>query len=228
MTATPATPIQSVVYGTDADLIAEVARLYLKPEHRVADLTWGKGTFWKKVDHPNLIGSDANPTKAPGGNVRNFMATGYDDASFDVVVFDQSYAHTGRNNSQVMTRAQYGLESVASFNNRQILNLYRGGLEECWRIVRPGGQVWVKTKDEVESGKQRWNHVRILEMAEVVGFYGKDLFHFLPQGRMVEARWGTQRHARKNIPYLWVLERPKARRRVNARPQQVVPALATA
>lgn len=221
-------PVQAVVHGTNADLIAEVARLHLSPHYLVADLTWGRGVFWKKVGRVSLFASDANPEKAPGGNVRDFMATDYPDHHFDRVVFDPPYAHTGKNNSQVMTNAQYGLESVASFSNRQILLLYRRGLEEAMRILKPGGQIWVKTKAEVESGRQRWNHHELWQLGTALGLNLRDEFVLIPHGRMVEARWATQKHARKNLSYLLVFELPKARRKTKGAQPVAVPVLATA
>jgi len=32
-----------------------IAALYFKPEHHVADVTFGKGVFWKKIDTPSTI-----------------------------------------------------------------------------------------------------------------------------------------------------------------------------
>src|SRR5262245_20801933 len=38
------------VQGSNAALIAAVAKLYLKDGALVADPTWGKGVFWKRLD----------------------------------------------------------------------------------------------------------------------------------------------------------------------------------
>src|SRR5690606_5361610 len=50
----PGTPAVSYVLtalqGTNADLIERVAQIYLKPGMAVADVTYGKGVFWQKVD----------------------------------------------------------------------------------------------------------------------------------------------------------------------------------
>ena len=40
--------------------------------------------------------------------------------------------------------------------------LFVPGMREAKRIVKPGiGQVWVKCKDQVQSGMQRWCHIDI-------------------------------------------------------------------
>jgi methylase of polypeptide subunit release factors len=217
-------PVQADVYGNNSDLIAEVARLYLEEHHLVADVTWGSGVFWKKLPWANVTATDLYTLR--GNQCQDFRATLHHDHHFDRVVFDPPYSHTGKNNSQVMIRAQYRLDSIASFNNRQILNLYRGGMEEAMRIVKPGGRIWVKTKPEVESGRQRWNHHELWQLGTAMGLYLRDEFVLVPHGRMVHARWRTQRHARKNLSFLLVFDVPKAHRKTNAQQQVGTPALA--
>src|SRR5262249_28004563 len=39
--------IESIIYGTNADLIKAVGDLYIRDGDVVVDPTWGKGTFWK-------------------------------------------------------------------------------------------------------------------------------------------------------------------------------------
>ena len=43
-------PVYTCVQGTNADLIAAVARLYLKKGDRLADITFGRGVFWQKLN----------------------------------------------------------------------------------------------------------------------------------------------------------------------------------
>jgi hypothetical protein len=64
----------------------------------------------------------------------------------------------------------------------------------------------VKCKDEIESGKQCWSHIEILEEATKLGLYGKDLFILVPTSRTSSGRWKRQLHARKVHSYLWVFE----------------------
>ncbi|MBU2983292.1 hypothetical protein KO498_15910 [Lentibacter algarum] len=45
--------------GSNADLIKEVSRLYATdPNLSIADVTYGRGVFWKRSPHLNVTGSD--------------------------------------------------------------------------------------------------------------------------------------------------------------------------
>ena len=48
----------TVVEGNNADLIAEVAKLYATGNPKIADLTYGKGVFWRKTPELRVFGSD--------------------------------------------------------------------------------------------------------------------------------------------------------------------------
>jgi hypothetical protein len=90
-------------------------------------------------------------------------------------------------------------------SHKDIIELYKGGIREAKRVLRPGGMLWVKCKDEIEGGHQRWSHVEIYNAATDLGFYGLDLFVLVTQVPC-GLRWRNgQRHARKNHSYLWVL-----------------------
>ena len=102
------------------------------------------------------------------------------------------------------------LASVAS-----IEALYRDGMAEAARVLRPGGQCWVKTKDTVATERQRWHHITVHGYALDLGWYPRDLFLLIPPSpaNVSSGRWARQIHARKVHSYLWVLETGGYRRR---------------
>jgi predicted nucleic acid-binding Zn ribbon protein len=82
-------PIEALVRGNNADLIKEVARLYAdNPGVTIADVTYGKGAFWRKTLHLNVTGSDLLTVPERPYDFRNLP---YHDGSFDVVVLDPPY-----------------------------------------------------------------------------------------------------------------------------------------
>jgi hypothetical protein len=84
-----AAPVYTAIVGrTNAELIAEVARLYLRPGMRVADVTYGRGVFWRKVDTSVL---DFHATDLSDGV--DFRNLPYADDSLDLVVLDPPYMH---------------------------------------------------------------------------------------------------------------------------------------
>ena len=192
-------PVLSVVTGDNSDLIARVARLYARQEHRIADLTWGKGVFWRKLPHLSVTGSDlVTVPERP----YDFRSTPYADQSFDIVVLDPPYIHSpGRH---ITDRRYQNAATTAGMRHDDIRRLYAEGMREAMRICRPGGQVWVKCKDQVQAAVQRWAHTEILVDAQALGLYARDLFLLVPTSRTPSGRWERQFHARKVHSYLWV------------------------
>lgn len=193
-------PVEALVRGSNADLIKEVARLYATdPDLTIADVTYGRGTFWKKTPRLNVTGSDLLTVPERPYDFRDLP---YEDQSFDVVVFDPPYLVWPGNH---MSDERYrNAQTTKGFNYEDIRRLYRDGLTEAARIARR--QVWVKCKDTVQGPKQCWLHVHILQDAEALGMRGRDLFILDASSRMPNGHWTTQKHARKPMSYLWVLD----------------------
>jgi hypothetical protein len=201
-------PRETVVRGTNADLIAVAAKLYLPAGATVADVTYGKGVFWRNLATARftLLSSDIDPEA--GVTVADFRALPYEDGSVDVVVLDPPYVHGGvvagvdRCYNNAATTPQLGHDSI--------LKLYRQGIVEATRVVRPGGQLWVKCKDEIESGRQRWSHIELLDIACGLGWRGRDLFVLTPSSRIPANRGRRQLHAHKTHSFLWILDKRAA------------------
>ncbi|MCB1256587.1 MAG: hypothetical protein KDB26_05740 [Microthrixaceae bacterium] len=216
MTAAIDTPVVSIVQGNNSDLIAEAARLYIPSGSVVRDVTWGKGAFWRGVDTSSitLVGSDIAPHIAVDGVIQaDFRDLPDDDETADVVVLDPPYVH---NPGKHMTDARYNnAATTTGMSHSDIRQLYRCGMAEAMRILRPGGRLLVKGKDEIESGRQCWSQTELLLDAVSLGLYGKDSFVLFPTSRTAMGRWAKQLHARKVHSFLWVFEKPvKTDRRV--------------
>lgn len=230
-------PVVSAHTGTNADLIAEVCRLYAPPGSVIADVTYGRGRFWRKTDlaQCTLLASDI--TAGPGvAAVCDFRRLPYRDGSLDVVVLDPPYVHnagTANPHDYRPTTTRYNGHTTAGLYNADIMGLYAGGLAEAFRVLRAeGGTCWVKCKDEVEREVQRWSHIAVYHLAIQAGFCARDLF--VLTGTTSPQRWPgrVQHHARKTHSYLWIFQRPDKRyARLLGRPAPAAkgaPPLATA
>ena len=198
-----AAPVISIVTGNNADLIRHVCRLYASPGDSIADVTYGNGSFWTKCGGLNIdvIGSDISTVPDRQYDFRDLP---YPDGAFDVAVIDPPYTPTP---AGLMSDHWYnGEATIGTGGYREIRQLYRDGVRECTRVVKPGGFVWVKCQDQVESGLQRWAHVDIFNDAIEIGLTGRDLFILHPDGSTPHQRWRTQHHARKRHSYLWVFQ----------------------
>ncbi len=197
-------PIFNCIHGTNADLIATVARLYLRKGDRLADITFGRGVFWRNLNHSDYLFYRSDKITCPS-SPHDFRQLPYKDRFFDVVVFDPPYAHDGYT---LKHAPRYQLASGAGgLPHREIMDLYRLGMAEAKRILKPGGTLWVKCADEVESHRQRRGHVEVFQVAQDLGLTDEDLF-VLMQDRPPVPTGRRQQHARKNCSFLWVFRKP--------------------
>jgi hypothetical protein len=208
------TPVTTVTFGTNEQLIAEVAKLYLADGDVVADVTYSTGRFWKKTDlsRYQFLASDLMPS-APGAVAADFRALPYRDGSVDVLVFDPPYIHSP---GKGMLSTRYnGLATTDMITYDGIMALYHDGMTEAARVLRDGGQLWIKCKDTLASERQRWSHITIFQMADKLGMYARDLFLLVSPAptTVTTGRWARQIHARKVQSYLWVFETGGYRRR---------------
>jgi hypothetical protein len=207
-------PVTTVTFGTNDQLIADVARLYLADGDTVADVTYSSGRFWKKTDltRYRFVATDLMPM-VPGVIAADFRAMPFRDGSIDALVFDPPYIHSP---GKGMLKDRYnGLATTDMITYADIMKLYEDGMAEAARVLRDGGQLWVKCKDTIASERQRWSHITIFEMADKLGMYPRDLFLLVSPApvTVTTGRWARQIHARKVQSYLWVFETGGYRRR---------------
>lgn len=139
------------------------------PDITIADVTFGKGAFWRKTLHLNVLGSDLLTVPDRPHDFRNLP---YEDKSFDIVVLDPPNIHSPGN--QMSDDRYQNAASTRGMLCSDIRQLFRDGIAEAGRVARR--QVWVKCKDQVSAGQQCWLHVDVLRDAEELGMVGRDLF----------------------------------------------------
>ncbi len=192
--------------------------LYVGSGSVVADVTYGKGVFWRHVpdDKYTLLPSDIQD----GVDCRKLP---YRDGEIDCVIFDPPYmhspggtAHEGHTPFEEHYRNNGTGNQTASKYHEAVLDLYQDGGSEAWRVLRERGVLIVKCQDEVCSNRQRFTHVEIMQMYEEMGFVAEDLFVVMRKNRPGVSRAVRQVHARKNHSYFLVFwKRDATKRRWN-------------
>ena len=123
---------QSVMTGSNAELIRRLAPLYLTGT--VLDVTYGKGRWWDLYRPEALAFHDL----ALDGV--DFRALPYEAGAFDTVTFDPPYVESGSRNTSSRTDFLdgYGLGSDrdARVDPAETRGLMVGGLMECCRVAR--------------------------------------------------------------------------------------------
>lgn len=207
--------IYTCLQGKNDSLIASVCELYIKQGDKIADVTWGKGAFWKKVDvtdyefYASDLRKDDRVTqidhaKYPQNMLfeTDFKSLPYENSFFDVVVLDPPYVH---NPGKMFVDTTYNnAETTKGFYHKDIMKLYQDGMIEAKRVLKKDGFLWVKCQDQIESSKQCWSHIEIQQMAVDMGFYTKDLFVLHQDGKPHIQH--KQQHARRNHSYLWIFQ----------------------
>lgn len=203
----------SAYVGTNDEVFPFVMSLFVEPGSTVADVTFGRGVFWRKLpkDTYKLLPSDLQS----GVDCRKLP---YQDASIDCVVFDPPYMHTPGGTAHVEHQNYEGYykNNLATSDKKYheaVLDLYFTAAREAWRVLRDGGVYIVKCQDEVCANRQRLTHVELISELQGYGFVTEDLFVVLRNGRPGVSRLLTQAHARKNHSYFVVFLKPKGRRR---------------
>lgn len=199
--------------GTNDDVFPQVLSLYVPTGSTVADVTYGRGVFWRRVPKGAycLLATDL----ADGVDARVLP---YEDESVDCVVFDPPYMHTPGGTAHVEHQnyeQYYGNNKAASGKkyHEAVLDLYFAAAREAWRVLRAGGTYIVKCQDEVCANRQRLTHVEIINELAKYGFVAEDLFVLLRNGKPGVSRIVRQVHARKNHSYFVVFVKPKGRGR---------------
>lgn len=200
--------------GTNADVFPLILDLHVPPGSRVADVTWGKGAFWRKVrrDGYRVLGTDLQT----GVDCRDLP---YPDGELDCLVLDPPYmeglfrrseTHLAGAGSHAPFRASYSngaatapVEGGPRYHDA-VIDLYLRAGAEARRVLRNHGVFIVKCQDEVSANRQRLTHVELINAYTADGFYCKDLFVVVRPNRPVVARLLRQEHARKNHSYFLV------------------------
>jgi DNA methylase len=197
-------------YKCDNDfLFAQVAKLYLRPGDRIADVTFGQGNFWGQIDTSQYDFHPSDVLTWPQGRI-DFRRLPYQSASFDKHVFDPPYMHQqrGRPRQRIHGTNYRNAETTERFSHADIIHLYRDGMREGRRILRSDGLMFVKCQDEIEKGRQRMSHVEIHDIAaKELGMEVLDIF-ILTQPSPLLHFGRSPRFAKKNHSYLWVFKKP--------------------
>lgn len=214
--------VLSAYVARNSEVFPKVLDLHVPDGARIADVTYGKGVFWKEVDLTDyeLYASDVDPEKSPSGHPVDCRDLPYGDDSFDAVVLDPPYAEGFfRRNEDAMPgvgshsgfREHYSngqvLDTGGSKYHQAVFDLYAEAGVEAKRVLREDGTLVVKVQDEVSANTQELTHVQITNFYErELGAYTKDLFVVVRSNEPNVSGMDTQVHARKNHSFFLVYE----------------------
>ncbi len=195
--------ILSAIVGNNSNIFPNILKLHVTENSKIADVTYGKGAFWKDVDKSKyeILTSDIQT----GTDCRNLP---YADKSIDCIVLDPPYMSNngGTAHHESGFEEHYKNNQVKSDKkyHEAVIDLYFKAGAEAYRVLVDKGILIVKCQDEVTANKQELTHVQIINEYEKMGFYTKDLFVVVRNNKPTVSRMIKQVHARKNHSYFLV------------------------
>ena len=213
----------SAYAGDNSLVFPHVLRLHVPGGAKVADVTFGKGVFWKNIppDEYRLLATDIKT----GVDCRHLP---YRDREIDCIVLDPPYMEGlyrsdesfAGNGTHSAFREHYSNGDRPSELGHKwhdaVLELYVKAAIEAKRVLKPNGVLIVKCQDEVSAGIQRMTHVEIILNLMRLGFYAKDIFIMMRRNKPGVTRVIKQLHARKNHSYFLVLQLGATKSKLNS------------
>ena len=196
--------VSAQVVRTNAELLEQVCKIWVREDDLVADVTYGKGGWWKRY-RPNYL--VAHDLALDGVDFRNLPEA---DNTFDVVAFDPPYVSPGGRDTSTINdfNDRYGLH-ITPKTPRELFNLLiNPGLTEINRVLKPGGIILGKVMDYVSSGRHQPCSLWLTTHAASVGLEVVDVFVHV-SGTGPQPNRPRQYHSRKNHSLLYVFEKPK-------------------
>jgi hypothetical protein len=204
-------PVLSVITEKrNGPLIAQVARLWIKPDDLLMDATWGQGLWWTDYKHPEHLFirhdkytlDEVDYHELPEG-----------DESVDVIALDIPYTSCGSVETSSLEgfHDRYGLTSQKGY--KAIFADMAGAVTECARVLNRGGRLLLKLSDYVESGQMRWAWRNADDAATAAGLRHADEFiHHSGTGPQPKTNLdGTPRrqiHSRRCHSFLEIYVKP--------------------
>lgn len=173
------------------------------------DPTYSTGKFYKNGIKEPIYKFDIHPQK-PGVTEAMAEALPLKDDSIKTMIFDPPFLST--TGPSLSNKKDGQNEMVNRFGcyptEKELFIFYKKALTEFKRIIIPNGILIIKCQDKISSGKQYISHNFIINYAEKLGFYTKDLFILLAKNRLTP-QWQIdgQRNARKHHSYFIVFQK---------------------
>ena len=189
--------VVSAITGTNAELMENVARLWIKEGDVIADVTYGRGAFWKRLPEPHT----KHDLALDGVDCRNLP---YSENTFDCVVIDPPYrpGHGSKNFSENGMAKAYQLGSLDTIND--VLGFYRAAIVEARRVLTPGGRLMVKCQDLSYANRLHLVTLDVLRDILENGFDLADQFLLVNTPNLSSSAWKRQERARRSHSVLWV------------------------
>jgi len=202
-------PLASVWYGEDADLLERMLTFYPRRRPRkILDTTVNGGRFWRGSKRP-VIGMDLNPRHHPS-LVADNVTMPFGDGSFDVVVYDPPHIPNQGKDNKKDFGTRFGLVLRSSKENHYTFtHTFPPFVREAYRVLREEGVLFCKITDYVHHHRYQWAHIELINAARNASFMPCDCIVKIRQGPIIDPKWKTAHHSRRQHCYWLVFRKSK-------------------
>lgn len=203
--AVPARPVS--VVETDPEALDSLLSIHAVDQPRILDVTYNRGRIWGELPYkPTRL--DRDPTLLALGftdRVADFGALPFEDATWDVVVFDPPHQTDGGKDALGGKWAtDYGTDA-ADMRGPNIEPIFAPFLLEARRVLAPGGIVLAKIADQIHASAYQAQHIAFINAARGFGLELIDLAIKVSanRGSLVDPKWKRVCHLRQIHTY-WI------------------------
>jgi hypothetical protein len=203
-------PLPSTWTGGDAELIERMLNFYPRSTpKRILDATINGGRFWRGSSRP-VWGLDIDRKHRPRINGDNTRMP-FRAETFDAVVYDPPHIpNQGRDKTKDFGR-RFGLVTRSSkANNYSFSYTYPLFVREAHRVLASEGILLCKIADYVHNHRYQWAHVELMQAATAAGFCACDCIIKIRKGPIVDPKWKTAHHSRRQHCYWLVFRKSSA------------------
>lgn len=198
--------IKSISYS-DEEIISWILKLHCSTDIEL-DPTYSKGNFYKgSIKQPkykfDLFPQLKNVEKA------NAEHLPLDSESINTIMFDPPFLATKGKSLKIDNESNKINKRFGVYpTEKELHTFYINALSEFYRLLKKGGVLIFKCQDKVSSGTQYFSHNFIINQANNIGFYTKDMFVLLAKNRiMADWQLRNQKNARKFHSYYLVFQK---------------------
>jgi hypothetical protein len=199
-------PLPSIWFGEDVELIEKMLAFYpRKKPRRILDATVNGGRFWRGSSRP-VVGMDIDIRHKPR-LVADNTAMPFVERCFDVVVYDPPHIPNQGKDKKKDFNKRFGLVLRSPKENHYTFtHTFPPFLREAHRVLRNEGILLAKITDYVHHHRYQWAHIELINAARDVGFTACDCVIKVRKGPIVDPKWKTAHHSRRQHSY-WLVFR---------------------
>lgn len=189
------------VFDNEQELLKALIDIHFSGKPIELDPMYFKGNFYKEIEPP-LHRFDINP-QVDGVEKADAQHLPLGSESISRMILDPPFMFGGHGKQA----GYYSSRTHGMLSWPELQELYKGILDEAYRILKTKGVLIFKCQDYTDSNTTM-THAHVYNWATQRGFYAKDLAILVKPNKIYNGNT-TQRHLRKIHTYFWVLVKDK-------------------